>query len=141
MLQELHEVMRSKDYEDMVRDSAKKNEEEIMLKRKKIQTRLVVKRGRYEHHQKLNTKLAQQYADGTLQDQLAKAEQEYGCKKHAGVALLLKAPLLLVEWTCRVVKPACAEDVVLLILQARTSTDDAGSFEKPIECSKSQEAR
>ena len=88
LLHHLTEVMRSPEYQDMLRDSAKKTEEEAQLKRKCHQSRLAVKRGRHDHEHGLNTQLASQYANGQLQQQLLDAERSYGRKKHAGTAAL-----------------------------------------------------
>ena len=95
LLQHLTEVMRSPEYHDMLRDSAKKTEEEAQLKRKCHQSRLAVKRGRHDHEHGLNTQLASQYANGQLQQQLLDAERAYGRKKHAGTAALLVPPVSL----------------------------------------------
>ena len=92
LLQHLTEVMRSPEYQDMLRDSAKKTEEEAQLKRKCHQSRLAVKRGKHDHEHGLNTQLASRYANGQLQQQLMDAERAYGRKNHAGTAVLLVPP-------------------------------------------------
>lgn len=77
----------------MVSDSRKKTEEEVELKRKCHQSRLAVKRGKHDHEHSLDSKLAQQYVDGSLQGLLVHAERDYSRKKRTCVAILLKALL------------------------------------------------
>ena len=89
LLQHLTEVMRSPEYQDMLRDSAKKTQEEKQLKRKCHQSRLAVKRGKYDHEPHVKNELTNRYADGSLQQELLQAEHTYGRNMQTGIAVLL----------------------------------------------------
>ena len=97
LLTDLTEVMKSRDYKDMVDDSKKKTEEESEHKRKCHQARLAFKRGKREHENKVQSQLAKKYKTGELLEELEKAETAYtrgmwGSSKHVGIAALLKGP-------------------------------------------------
>ena len=92
LLNSLTEVMRTQDYQDMVRDSAKKTAEESKLKRQCHQARLAVKRGRHDHENHLESELAHKYANGELEQTLLRAEAAYTRQKQTGIAMLLKPP-------------------------------------------------
>ena len=61
------------------------------------QARLAFKRGKREHENKVQSKLAKKYKSGELEEELKKAETAYtrgmwGSSKHAGITALLKPP-------------------------------------------------
>ena len=92
LLKSLTELMQTRKYKDMVRDSAKKTEAESKLKRRCHQVRLAVKRGRHDHENHVQSELAHKYASGELQHELMQAEAAYTRKKHTGLVTLLKPP-------------------------------------------------
>ena len=92
LLQSLTEVMKSREYQKVVADSAKKTEEESEQKRQCDRARLAFQRGKREHENDDETELAKKYANGELGENLLQAETAYTRKKHIGIARLLKPP-------------------------------------------------
>ncbi len=85
-------MMHTEEYKDMVRDSKKKTEQDVIAKRRCHQARLAVKRSREDYQRKQDTKLAREYAEGFLAHRLSIAERAYSRHIHGGVAVLLPVP-------------------------------------------------
>ena len=92
LLNNLTEVMQTKEYFDMVRDSAKKSAQESTNRRLYHQTRLAFKRGKHDYENHVKSDLAHKYASGQLENRLMRAEGDYLRKKQSGLATLLKPP-------------------------------------------------
>ena len=86
LLNSLTEIMKTQEHKAMVRDSADKNAEETEQKRQCHQARLAFKRGKLDHENNVESKLAHKYAAGELEKQVLKAEAVSTRKKHLGVA-------------------------------------------------------
>ena len=94
-------------------------------KRRANEARLAFKRGKREHENKVQSKLAKKYKTGELLEELEKAETAYtrgmfGSNKHVGVAALLRGPEktdvkvwdLLNDWVASVVKATRRGDAI-----------------------------
>ena len=86
LLTEIEEFKKTKEYQQMVEQSAKRTEEATELKRKRNNARFNLKRGERESKQGVETALAKHYETGKLTKNCADAEQAYVTRKLDGVA-------------------------------------------------------
>ena len=81
--------MDSKEYEDMRFTSLQKSGEDAELKRQRDEARKLLRRGRNEYLNNIQSSLADGYVDGSLQENVNAADKAFGYRKHEGVAVLL----------------------------------------------------
>ena len=89
LMRELTEVKSSKEYQEMLRVSEKKSEEEKELKRKRDQARVKLNRGEQESEEHKDTNLAKLYDSGVLIDEHARAHEQWSRTRQQGVAMFL----------------------------------------------------
>ena len=89
LLLELTGAMRTKEYADMLAESAQKTEKLRDLKSLRDQARLHFRRGKREAKQRMKTLFARQYQTGVLQKEMAAAEAAHGARNQDGLASLL----------------------------------------------------
>ena len=81
--------MDSPEYENMRLTSVQKTAYDADLKYKRDEARKLLRRGRNDDLNNIQSWLADGYANGTLQEKVTAAEREFGYRRHQGVALLL----------------------------------------------------
>ena len=89
LVEELAKIKNSPENAEIVRVSSKKTEELKELKRKRDSTRYAARRGKREHDRDPNSKLGALWESGKLERQRIEAEEAYGRRRTAGVAVLL----------------------------------------------------
>ena len=90
LVEELTQVRSSSEYMEIKNMCSQKSKEVTELKRKRDSSRLAAKRGQKEFERNPKSKLGAQWASGELQRQRAEAEEAYGDRRTAGVAVLLQ---------------------------------------------------
>ena len=89
LVKELNEAKQSKEYQAMVKASAKKSGEDKELKRKRDESRVNLSRGKADSEAKKQTRLAEKYRSGELQDCFNAAEAKWDRVRQKGLAVLL----------------------------------------------------
>ena len=86
LLTEIEEFKKTNEYQQIVKQSAKRTEQATELKRKRNDARFKLRRGEREVNEGRETALAKHYKTGKLSKESADAEQAYGTRKLHGVA-------------------------------------------------------
>ena len=86
LLTELEEYKQTPAYQEMVKQSQKRTEEQTQLKRKRTDARFRLKLGQRDANQNRDTELAKSFRTGDLARECAAAEAEYSTRKLEGTA-------------------------------------------------------